>query len=97
MVIQWKFKRMTSQEIIEHNKNKQRQSEEQTLQEILVEQERKSAQQYETYHVSSFKENDKILMRKGEIEIPSQEEKELLMRVVKKIRFDPDNNSPNLR
>ena len=97
MVIQWKFKRMTSQEIIEHNKNKQCQSEEQALQEILVEQERKSAQQYETYHVSSFKENDKILMRKGEIEIPSQEEKELLMRVVKKIRFDPDNNSSNLR
>ena len=97
MVIQWKFKRMTSQEIIEHNGNEQRQSEEQALQEIMVEQERKSAQQHETYHVSSFKKNDKILMRKGEIEIPNQEEKELLMRVVKKIRFDPDNNSPNLR
>ena len=97
MVKQWKFKRMSSQEIIQHNGNKQRQSEEQALQEIMVEQERKSAQQHETYHVISFKKNDKILMRNGEIEIPNQEEKKLLMRVMKKIRFDPDNISPNLR
>ena len=45
---------MSSQEIIEHNGNKQRQSEEQALQEIMVEQELKTAQERETYHVTSF-------------------------------------------
>ena len=36
-------------------------------------------------------------MKKAEMESYNEEEKELLMRVVKEIRYDPERIPPNLR
>ena len=85
------------QEIIEHNENKQGQPEEQGAQGILVEQGHENEQQQKTYHVCSFPEDDEILVRKAEMERYSEEEKELLMRVAKEIRYDPKIIPPNLK
>ena len=85
------------QEIIEHNKNKQGQLEKQGLQEILGEQGHENEQQQKTYHVCSFPEDDEILVKKAEMERYNEEEKELLMRVAKEIRYDPGRIPPNLR
>ena len=41
-------------------------------------------QKQKTYHISSFPEDDEILVKKAEIESNNEEEKELLMRVVKR-------------
>ena len=85
------------QEIIEDNENKQGQVEEQGAQEILVEQGHENEQQQKTYHVCSFPEDDEILVKKAEMERYNEEEKELLMRVAKEIRYDPERIPPNLR
>ena len=85
------------QEIIRHNENKQGESEEQGAQEILVEQGHENEQQQKTYHVCSFPEDDEILVKKAEMERYNEEEKELLMRVAKEIRYDPERIPPNLR
>ena len=85
------------QEIVEHNGNKQSQSEEQGTQEILVEQGHENEQHQKTYHIFSFPEDDKILEKKAEMERYNEEEKELLIRVVKEIRYDPERIPPNLR
>ena len=85
------------QEIIEDNENKQGQVEEQGAQEILVEQGHENEQQQKTYHVCSFPEDDEILVKKAEMERYNEEEKELLMRVAKEIRHDPERIPPNLR
>ena len=85
------------QEIVEHNGNKQSQWEEQRTQEILVEQGHENEQQQKTYHIFSFPEDDKILEKKAEMERYNEEEKELLIRVVKEIRYDPERIPPNLR
>ena len=85
------------QEIIEHNENKQGQAEEQRAQEILVEQGHENVQQQKTYHVCSFPEGDEILVKKAEMERYNEAEKELLMRVVKEIRYDPERIPPNLK
>ena len=85
------------QEIIEHNKNKHGQAEERGAQEILVEQGHENEQQQKTYHVCSFPKDDEILVKKAEVERYNEEEKELLMRVAKEIRYDPERIPPNLR
>ena len=85
------------QEIIEHNKNKHGQAEERGAQEILVEQGQENEQQQKTYHVCSFPKDDEILVKKAEVERYNEEEKELLMRVAKEIRYDPERIPPNLR
>ena len=85
------------QEIIEHNENKQGQPEERGAQGILVEQGHENEQQQKTYHVCSFPEDDEILVKKAEMERYNEEEKELLMRVAKEIRYDPKRIPPNLK
>ena len=85
------------QEIIEHNKNKQGQLEKQGLQEILGEQGHENDQQQKTYHVCSFPEDDEILVKKAEMERCNEEEKKLLIRVVKEVRYDPETIPPSLR
>ena len=62
----------------------------------MVEQGHEKKQQQKTYNVSPFTE-DEILVKKAEIESYNEEEKELSMRVVKEIRYDPTRISPNLR
>ena len=63
----------------------------------MVEQGHENEQQQKIYHVCSFPENDEILLKKAEIERYNEEEKELLMRVVKEIRYDPERIPFNLR
>ena len=75
-----------NQEIIEHNENKQSQLGEQEKQEVLVEQGHENEQQQKTYHISSFLEDDEIVVKKAEMESYNEEDKERLMRVVKEIR-----------
>ena len=84
------------QKITEYNENKQGQSEEQGAQEFLVEQGHENEQQQKTYHICSFPEDDEILVKKDETAKYNEEEKELLMRVVKEIRYDPERIPPNL-
>ena len=50
-----------------------------------------------TYHICLFPEDDKTLEKKAKTERYNEEEKELLMRVVKEIRYDPDRIPSNLR
>ena len=71
--------------------------EEQDAQDILVEQEHENEQQQKENHICSFLQDDEILMKKAEKERYNEEEKELLMRVVKEIRYDPERIPPNLR
>ena len=85
------------QEIIKHKKNKQRQSEDQGVQEVLVEKWHESEQEQETYRISSSTEDDEILVRKAEMESCKEEEQKLLMRAMKEIRCDPERIPPNLR
>ena len=85
------------QEIIKRNENEQPQLEEQRAQEVLVEQGHVSKQQQETYRISLFPYNDEILVRKAEMKRCSEEEKELLRRMVKEIRCDPEKIPPILR
>ena len=63
----------------------------------MVEQGHENEQQQKTYHVCSFPEDDEILVKKAEMERYNEEEKELLMRVAKEIRYDPERIPPNLR
>ena len=85
------------QKIIKHNENKQGHPEERGAQEILVEQGHENEHQQKTYHVCSFPEDDEILVKKAEMGRYNEEEKELLMRVAKEIRYDPERIPPNLR
>ena len=62
----------------------------------MVEQGHENEQQ-QTFHVCSFPEDDEILVKKAEMERYNEEEKELLMRVAKEIRYDPERIPPNLR
>ena len=59
---------------------------EQDAQDILVEQEHENEQQQKANHICSFLQDDKILMKKAEKERYNEDEKELLMRLVKEIR-----------
>ena len=63
----------------------------------MVEEGHENEQQQKTYHISSFPEDDEILVKKAEIESYNEEEKELLMRMVKEIRYEPERIPPNLR
>ena len=63
----------------------------------MVEQGHENEQQQKTYHICSFAGDDEILMKKGEMERCNEEEKELLMRLVKEIRYHPERISANLR
>ena len=63
----------------------------------MVEQGDENEQQQKSYHVCSFLEDDEILVKKAEMERYNEEEKELLMRVAKEIRYDPGRIPPNLR
>ena len=82
-----------NQEIIEHNENKQSQLGEQEKQEVLVEQGHENEQQQKTYHISSFLEDDEIVVKKAEMESYNEEDKERLMRVVKEIRCSGENSA----
>ena len=55
------------QEILEHNENKQSQSEQHGAQEVLVEQGHENEQQQKTYHISSFPEDNEIFVKKAEM------------------------------
>ena len=48
-------------------------------------------------NICSFAGDDEILVKKGEMERCNEEEKELLMRLAKEIRYHPERISPNLR
>ena len=63
----------------------------------MVEQGDENEQQQKSYHVCSFLEDDEILVKKAEMERYNEEEKELLMRVAKEIRYDPERIPPNLK
>ena len=63
----------------------------------MVEQGYEDEQQQKTYYVCSLPEDDEILVTKTEIERYNEEEKELLMRVAKEIRYDPERIPPSLR
>ena len=63
----------------------------------MVVQEHENEQQQKTHHICSFPEDDEILVKKAEMERYNNEEKELLMRVVKEIKYDPERIPPNLR
>ena len=63
----------------------------------MVKQGNENEQQQKTYHVCSFQEDDDILVKKAQMERCNEEEKELLMRVAKEIRYDPERIPPNLR
>ena len=63
----------------------------------MVEQGHGNEQQQKTYHVCSFPEVNEILVKKHEMERYNEEEKELLMRAAKEIRYDPEKIPPNLR
>ena len=82
---------------VNRKSDRQGQPEERGAQEILVEQGHDNEQQQKTYHVYSFPEDDEILVKKTEMERYNEEEKELLMRVAKEIRYDPGRIPPNLR
>ena len=82
---------------VNRKSDRQGQLEERGAQEILVEQGHDNEQQQKTYHVYSFPEDDEILVKKTEMERYNEEEKELLMRVAKEIRYDPERIPPNLR
>ena len=84
-------------EIIELNENKQSQLEEERTREILVEQRYENEQQQKTYHISLFSEDDEILLKKIKVNSYNEEEKGLLMRVVKDIRYDPERITSSLR
>ena len=75
------------QEVIEHNENKQSQSKEQGAQEVLVEQGHENELQQKTYRISSFPEDDELLVKKAEMKSYNEEDKELLMRVIKEINM----------
>ena len=85
------------QEKIEHNENNQSQSEEQGTQEVLVEQGQENKKQQKTYYVSSFLEDEEMLVKKAEMESYYEDEKELLIKVVKEIRYGPERIQPNLK
>ena len=78
------------QEINQHNDNKKGQSEEQGAQEILFEQGHENEQKQQAYHICSFPEDDKTLVKKAEMQRYNEQEKELLMRVVKGIIYDSE-------
>ena len=63
----------------------------------LVKQGHENEQQQKTYLICSFPEDDEILVKKAKIERYNEEEKQLLMRVVKEIRHDPERIPSNLR
>ena len=63
----------------------------------MVKQGNQNEQQQKTYHVCSFQEDDEILVKKAQMERCNEEEKELLMRVAKEIRYDLDRIPRNLR
>ena len=71
--------------------------EEQGTQEVLVEQGHANEMQQKTYHISSFSEDDEIFRKSVEMERHNEEEKGLLMSVVKGIRFYPERIPANLR
>ena len=75
------------QEVIEHNENKQSQLKEQGAQEVLVEQGHENELQQKTYRISSFPEDDELLVKKAEMKSYNEEDKELLMRVLKEINM----------
>ena len=63
----------------------------------MVEQGYENEQQQKTYHVCSFPDDDEILVKKAAMERYNEEETELLMRLAKKIIYDPEIIPPNLR
>ena len=71
--------------------------EEQQTREILVKQRYENEQQQKTYHISLFSEDDETLLKKIKVNSYNEEEKELLMRVVKDIRYDPERITSSLR
>ena len=67
------------------------------LQKILIEQRYGIEQQQKIYHICLFSEDDEILVKKAEMETYNEEETELLMRVVKEIRYAAGRIPPNLK
>ena len=63
----------------------------------MVEQGHENEQQQKTCNICSLPEDDEILVKRAEMERSNEEENELLLRVVKEIRYDPERISPNLR
>ena len=63
----------------------------------MVEQGHENEQQQKACHICSFAGDDEILVKKDEMERCNEEEKELLMRLVKEIRYHPERISPSLR
>ena len=70
--------------------------EEQGAYEIFVEQGHENEQQQKICRICLFPEGDEILMKRAEMERCNEEENEMLMRVVKEIRYDPERISPSL-
>ena len=57
----------------------------------------RTSSKQKTHQICSFPEDDEILLKKAEMEKYNEGEKELLMRVVKEVRYDLERIPPNLR
>ena len=57
----------------------------------------RTSSKQKTHQICSFPEDDGILLKKAEMEKYNEEEKELLMRVMKEVRYDLERIPPNLR
>ena len=63
----------------------------------MVEERHENEQQQKTCHISSFPEDNEILVKKAEMESYNEQEKELLMKVAKETRYESERIPPNLR
>ena len=57
----------------------------------------RTSSKQKTHQICSFPEDDEILLKKAEMEKYNEGEKELLMRVMKEVRYDLERIPPNLR
>ena len=57
----------------------------------------RTSSKQKTHQICSFPEDNEILLKKAEMEKYNEGEKELLMRVMKEVRYDLERIPPNLR
>ena len=57
----------------------------------------RTSSKQKTHQICSFPEDDEILLKKAEMEKYNEGEKELLLRVMKEVRYDLEIIPPNLR
>ena len=57
----------------------------------------RTSSKQKTHQICSFPEDNETLLKKAEMEKYNEGEKELLMRVMKEVRYDLERIPPNLR